>query len=63
MKKKRRIKMMAMMKLKMDNKRGRLTFPDNFLKANKIKKGSHIEVFPVYNREDSVRLQFEWEEE
>ena len=54
--------MMAMMKLKMD-KRGRLTFPENFLKANKIKKGSHIEVFPVYNREDSVRLQFEWEEE
>jgi len=55
--------MMAMMKLKMDNKRGRLTFPDNFLKANKIKKGSHIEVFPVYNREDSIRLQFELEEE
>ena len=54
--------MMAMMKLKMDE-RGRFTFPDNFLRANKIKKGSYIEVFPVYNREDSIRIQFEWEKE
>ena len=53
--------MMAMMKLKMD-KRGRLQFPDNFLKANGIKKNSHIEVYPVTNRDDSVRLQFEWKE-
>ena len=52
---------MAMMKLKMD-KRGRLQFPDNFLKANGIKKNSHIEVSPVTNRDDSVRLQFEWKE-
>ena len=53
--------MMAMMKLKMD-KRGRLQFPDNFLKANGIKKNSHIEVYPVTNRDDSIRLQFEWED-
>ena len=52
---------MAMMKLKMD-KRGRLQYPDNFLKANGIKKNSHIEVYPVTNRDDSVRLQFEWKE-
>ena len=41
--------------------RGRVTFPDNFLKANKINKDSYINVFPVSNRDDSVRLQFKLE--
>ena len=44
----------------MDN-RGRITFPDHFLKANGIKKGTHVEIYPVNNRDDSVRVQFEWE--
>ena len=52
---------MKITKLKMDD-RGRITFPDHFLKANGIKKGTHVEVFPVFNRGDSVRLQFEWED-
>ena len=53
--------MIAITKIKMDN-RGRITFPDHFLKANGIKKGTHVEVYPVTNRDDSVRVQFEWEE-
>ena len=48
------------MKLKMDY-RGRVTLPDNFLKANGIKKDSYIHVFPVSNRSDSIRLQFKLE--
>ena len=52
--------MIAITKIKLDD-RGRITFPDNFLKANGIKKGSYVEIFPVYNREDSIRVQFEWE--
>ncbi len=48
------------MKLKMDY-RGRVTLPDNFLKANGIKQGSYIHVFPVSNRDDSIRLQFKLE--
>ena len=50
--------MMAITKLKLD-KRGRITLPEHFLKANGIDKGSYVEVYPVYNREDSIRLQFE----
>ena len=38
-----------------------ITLPDHFLKANGIERGTHVEVYPVYNREDSIRLQFEWE--
>tara|TARA_Y100001963_G_scaffold31370_1_gene43097 strand:- start:134 stop:319 length:186 start_codon:yes stop_codon:yes gene_type:complete len=52
--------MIAITKLKIDN-RGRITLPDNFLKANGIKKESFVEIYPVYNREDSIRLQFVWE--
>ena len=52
--------MIAIMKLKMDY-RGRVTLPDNFLKANGIKKDSYIHVFPVSNRSDSIRLQFKLE--
>ena len=53
--------MIAITKIRMDN-RGRITFPDHFLKANGIKKGTHVEIFPVFNRSDSVRVQFEWED-
>ena len=53
--------MVAITKLKLDE-RGRISFPSNFLEANGIKKGSYVEVHPVYNRGDSVRIQFEWEE-
>ncbi len=52
--------MMAITKLKIDE-RGRLTLPDQFLKANGIKKGTFVELYPVYNRSDSVRIQFERE--
>ena len=48
-------------KLKIDN-RGRLTFPDSFLKANDIKKNSFVSVIPVSGRTDAVRLEFDWEE-
>ena len=53
--------MIAITMLKIDE-RGRITLPDIFLKANDIKKGSSISVYPVYNREDSIRLEFELEE-
>ena len=50
--------MIAITMLRIDEK-GRITLPDYFLKANDIKKGSNISVYPVYNREDSIRLEFE----
>ena len=50
--------MIAITMLKLDEK-GRITLPDIFLKAKDIKKGSNISVYPVYNREDSIRLEFE----
>ena len=53
--------MIMICKLKIDN-RGRLTFPDSFLKANDIKKNSFVSVIPVSGRQDAVRLEFEWEE-
>ena len=52
--------MIAITMLKIDEK-GRITLPDYFLKANDIRKGSNISVYPVYNREDSIRLEFELE--
>jgi|TARA_Y100000310_G_scaffold39186_1_gene36765 bifunctional DNA-binding transcriptional regulator/antitoxin component of YhaV-PrlF toxin-antitoxin module len=55
----RRMSMIALTKLKIDD-RGRITLPDYFLKANEIERGTYVKVFPVYNREDSVRLQFEF---
>ena len=48
-------------KLKIDG-RGRLTLPDSFLKANKIKKNSFVTVHPVSGRGDAVRLEFDWED-
>ena len=53
--------MVAITKLKLDD-RGRIAFPENFLKANGITKGTYVEIHPVYNRGDSVRVQFEWED-
>ena len=53
--------MIAITMLRIDEK-GRITLPDYFLKANDIKKGNNISVYPVYNREDSIRLEFELEE-
>ena len=52
--------MIAICKLKIDD-RGRLTFPNSFLKANDIKKNSFVSVIPVSGRVDAVRLEFEWE--
>ena len=52
--------MIMICKLKID-KRGRLTFPDSFLKANEIKKNSFVTVHPVGGRTDAVRLEFDWE--
>tara|TARA_Y100000310_G_C20118729_1_gene550475 strand:- start:41 stop:214 length:174 start_codon:yes stop_codon:yes gene_type:complete len=48
-------------KLRID-KRGRLTLPDSFLKANEIKKNSFVSVHPVSGRTDAVRLEFDWRE-
>jgi len=53
--------MIAITMLKIDGK-GRITLPDYFLKANDIKRGSTVAIYPVYNREDSVRLEFDMEE-
>ena len=53
--------MIAITMLRIDE-RGRITLPDYFLKANDIRKGSNISVYPVYNREDSIRLEFEFKE-
>ena len=50
--------MIAITMLKIDEE-GRITLPDYFLKANDIKRGSTVAIYPVYNREDSVRLEFE----
>ena len=52
--------MIAITMLKIDET-GRITLPDYFLKANDINKGSTVSIYPVYNREDSVRLQFDVE--
>ena len=52
--------MIMICKLKIDN-RGRLTLPDSFLKANKIKRNSFVTVHPVSGRTDAVRLEFDWE--
>ena len=49
--------MIAITMLKIDE-RGRITLPDSFLKANEIKRGSVVGIYPVYNREDSIRLEF-----
>ena len=54
--------MIAICKLKIDG-RGRLTFPNSFLKANNIKRNSFVSVIPVSGRADAVRLEFEWEEQ
>ena len=54
--------MIMICKIKIDNK-GRLTLPNSFLKANKIKKNSFVSVIPVSGRTDAVRLEFEWEEQ
>ena len=53
--------MIMICKLKIDNK-GRLTFPNSFLKANEIKKNSFVSVIPVSGRTDAVRLEFDWED-
>ena len=53
--------MIAITMLKIDE-RGKITLPDYFLKANDIKKGSTVGIYPVYNREDSIRLEFERKE-
>ncbi len=53
---------MAITKLKIDE-RGRISLPAQFLKANKIQFGSYVELYPVYNRGDSVRIQFENKED
>ena len=53
--------MIMICKLKIDN-RGRLTFPNSFLKANEIKKNSFVSVIPVSGRTDAVRLEFDWED-
>ena len=52
--------MIIICKIKID-KRGRLTLPDSFLKANEIKKNSFVSVIPVSGRTDAVRLEFDWE--
>ena len=49
--------MIAITQMKIDD-RGRITFPQHFLKANEIKPNSYVEVCPVYNHEDSVRVRF-----
>ena len=52
--------MIMICKLRIDS-RGRLTLPDSFLKANKIKRNSFVTVHPVSGRTDDVRLEFIWE--
>jgi len=49
--------MIAITQMKIDD-RGRITFPQHFLKANNIKPNSYVEICPVYNHEDSVRVRF-----
>ena len=53
--------MITICKIKIDG-RGRLTFPNSFLKANNIKKNSFVAVHPVGGRTDAVRLEFDWED-
>ena len=49
--------MIAITQMKIDE-RGRITFPKHFLDANGIVPNSYVEVCPVYNHEDSVRVRF-----
>ena len=55
------ILMLAICKLKLDE-RGRITLPDSFLKANNLTKSTHVSVYPIYNKDDAVRLEFDMED-
>lgn len=38
--------------------RGRINLPLKFLKANRIKTNSVVEIYPIGGRSDAVRLEF-----
>ena len=48
--------------IKMD-KRGRMSLPSSFLKANNLKTNSYLNVLPVAGRSDAIKLEFELEGE
>ena len=49
--------MIKITQLKLD-KKGRLTFPKWFLDANNIKQDAFVDVFPIHNKDDCVRINF-----
>tara|TARA_R110000824_G_scaffold396625_1_gene598316 strand:- start:12 stop:185 length:174 start_codon:yes stop_codon:yes gene_type:complete len=38
--------------------KGRITFPKWFLDANNIKRNSYVEISPMHNKNDCVRVNF-----
>jgi len=46
--------------IKMD-KRGRMSLPASFLRANNLKRNSFVNVLPVSGRSDAIKLEFEME--
>tara|TARA_R100000234_G_scaffold110475_1_gene82872 strand:+ start:1003 stop:1173 length:171 start_codon:yes stop_codon:yes gene_type:complete len=49
--------MIKITQLKLD-KKGRLTFPKWFLDANNIEQDTLVDVFPIHNKDDCVRVNF-----
>tara|TARA_R100001594_G_scaffold97288_2_gene131533 strand:- start:5305 stop:5454 length:150 start_codon:yes stop_codon:yes gene_type:complete len=43
------------------DKRGRISLPASFLRANNLKTNSFVNVLPVSGRSDAVKLEFELE--
>tara|TARA_R100001086_G_C11786943_1_gene245173 strand:- start:592 stop:771 length:180 start_codon:yes stop_codon:yes gene_type:complete len=49
--------MIKITQIKLD-KKGRLTLPKWFLDANNIMLESNVDVYPIHNKDDCVRINF-----
>ena len=45
------------------DKRGRITLPRSFLKANNLDKSTHVYFLPMQGSSSSIKLVFEWDGE
>lgn len=49
--------MIKITEIKLD-KKGRITFPKWFLDANNIERDSFVDIYPIHNKDDCVRINF-----
>jgi len=49
--------MIKITEIKID-KKGRITFPKWFLDANNIKRDTLVDIYPIHNKDDCVRINF-----